>query len=61
MVHVELPKGKQGVRHDVLSWPTGFHTLPEAGGVLDQPAGLMLMFDQFLAGERHAVFKRLSK
>lgn len=57
---MELPSGKRS-RHEVISWPTGLHTLPESGGLLDQSAYTILMFDRFLAGERAAAIKRVSK
>lgn len=58
LLHVQVPQNKK-VRHEIVSWPTGFHTLPESGGLLDQDLTTMLLFDAFLAGERQAAIKRM--
>lgn len=47
------------MRHEIISWPTGFNTLPESGGLLDQDLTTMMLFDAFLAGERQAAIKRM--
>ncbi len=58
---MELPSGPKKSRHEIVAWPTGITQLPNAGGMSDQSAYTMLMFERFLAGERTAVIKRVSK
>lgn len=49
------------MRHEIVSWPVGMHALPEAGGLLDQPADVMELFSYFLDGERLAALKRIQR
>jgi hypothetical protein len=58
-MEVQKDKGKR-VEHKVVPFTTGY-ALPEAGGMLDQPAWLIDMFDFFMAGDRSAVMKELKK
>ncbi len=53
-----MEKNKK-VEHKITEFVTGFSQLPEAGGVLDQSAWLMDMFDQFRAGENAVAAKAL--
>lgn len=55
---VQVGKGKK-TETRFVSVPTGFSVLPEAGGVLDQPHHLMLLFSVFQEGERRAMSKSL--
>lgn len=45
--------------HKITEFVTGFSVLPDAGGVLDQSAWTMDMFDQFRAGENAVAAKAL--
>lgn len=60
LLQVEIPKQKK-TRFEIVPWPIGYGSLPDAGGVLDQDAYTMIMFDRFLAGERQAAIKRINK
>lgn len=44
----------------IVTYTTGFHSLPETGGVLDQPHRLMSLFQYFLSGDHVATMKSLS-
>lgn len=58
---VDIPK-QQGKRTEtkVVQFTTGYASLPEPGGALDQPVRLMSFFQCFLNGDRTATFKELS-
>ena len=56
---VEKDKGKR-VEHKVVNYTTGLHSLPEEGGVLDQPYRLMEFFSLFQQGDNIAAQKRLN-
>lgn len=58
-MEVQKDKGKR-VEHKVVPWTTGY-ALPEPGGMLDQPAWLIDMFDFFVQGDRSALMKELKK
>jgi hypothetical protein len=60
LLHVELPKGKS-TQHIVVIWTNGLMQLPWPGGVDEQPFTTMLFFERFIAGDRKAAEKRLSK
>jgi hypothetical protein len=60
LLQVEIPKQKK-VRYEIVPWPTGYSVLPEPGGLLDQDAYTMIMFERFLQGERQAAVKRINK
>lgn len=47
------------VEHKITEFVTGYSQLPEAGGVLDQPAWLIDIFDHFRAGENAVAVKSL--
>jgi hypothetical protein len=52
----QYSKGKdQMIR--TLTFPTGYHALPQMGGILDQPYRLMEFFGEFMSGERQAFFR----
>lgn len=56
-VHAQqFSKGKEQMIR-TLTFPTGYHALPERGAILDQPYRLMEFFDEFMAGERLAFFR----
>jgi hypothetical protein len=52
-------QGGKSVEHKVVRFTTGFHSLPEAGGLLDQPCWTMELFEVFREGENRAAFKGL--
>jgi hypothetical protein len=58
LFHMKI-ESKTKVENKITEFVTGYSQLPEAGGVLDQPAWLMAMFDQFRAGENAAAAKTL--
>lgn len=58
-MEVQKDKGKR-VEHKVVPWTIGYQ-LPEQGGVLDQPAWLLDMFDSFMYGDRSAAMKEIKK
>lgn len=59
-VHMEIKKDRgKKVEHKVLPFVTGFHSLPVAGGMLDQPSWTIEMFGAFKAGENAGVQKAL--
>lgn len=59
-VHYELTKDRgKKVEHKTVPFVTGFHTLPEQGGVLDQPCWTLHMFEVFRAGENNGSKKLL--
>lgn len=43
----------------IINYATGYHSLPEEGGMLDQPYRMMAFWSYFLEGDRLATFKRL--
>lgn len=45
----------------IARFPVGYHSLPEAGGILDQSNWLIDMFEHFKAGEQTAANKTLSR
>lgn len=45
----------------VIPFPTGFHSLPVEGGLLDQPHRMMEFFNIFLNAERKSAYKSLNK
>lgn len=53
-------EGERQTQHIIVNLPTGYHHLPEAGGVLDQPCWTMSMFTHFQAGEVAAATRKLS-
>ena len=53
--------GGKSVEHRVVRFTTGFHSLPEQGGLLDQPFWTMEMFGHFRQGENLAASKALNK
>lgn len=59
-MEVQKDKGRK-VEHKVVPFTTGYAQLPWRGGMEDQPLWTMSMFDQFMAGERAAAYKQLSK
>lgn len=59
-MEVKKDKGRR-VEHKVIPFVTGLHSLPESGGMLDQPHRLMTFFRYFEAGENLAAFKKLNK
>lgn len=59
LVSVEIPKGK-GSSLRIVSYTTGFGSLPNAGGLLDQPYRLMEFWSRFLEGDRSVTIKTLS-
>lgn len=62
LFHLEVKKnGGKSVEHRVVRFTTGFHALPEAGGLLDQPVWTMEMFERFKSGENLAASKALNK
>lgn len=61
MMQIEKPMGKRGTKFDFVPWPMGYALLPDPGGLLDQDAYTMILFDRFLAGERHSAAKKVSK
>lgn len=62
LFHMEVKKnGGKSAEHRVVRFVTGFHSLPNAGGVLDQPCWTMDMFELFRRGENLAASKALSK
>lgn len=59
-VHFEIKKnGGKKVEHKVIPHVSGYHHLPEAGGVLDQPVWTMEMFSTFRRGEMAGAGKML--
>jgi hypothetical protein len=59
MRNVPKPGGKEEVRFVFMA--TGLNILPYSGGLLDQPAFVSDAFEQFLAAERVAASKQLTK
>lgn len=57
-IHFEIQKGKKK-EHKVIPQVTGFHTLPEPGGLLDQPNWTIEIFSAFRAGENAGSAKAL--
>lgn len=56
-VHAQqYSKGKEQMIR-TLTFPTGYHYLPNEGGMLDQPYRLMEFFGEFMSGERLAFFR----
>ena len=58
-MRVEKDKGRK-VENKVVYVTTGLHSLPNAGGMLDQPYRLMEFFSLFQQGEQVATQKKLS-
>jgi hypothetical protein len=61
---MEVVKGQgkqQKVVKHTVAYPTGYHSLPVKGGLLDQPYRLMEFFTAFLGAERRTAYKLLSK
>ncbi len=56
---VEVSKNNKTVVK-IVRWTTGLHSLPEEGGMLDQPHRLMHFFDQFMIGDANATFRELN-
>jgi len=44
----------------VLPWVTGFHSLPDDGGILDQPYRMMEYFKEFMTADRAHFNNRLN-
>lgn len=57
-IHLELQKQKK-VEHKIVPQVVGYHHLPEAGGLLDQPCWTITMFNIFRAGENAGNAKTL--
>ena len=53
-------KGKK-IEHRIVRFTTGYHHLPEDGGLLDQPVWTMAMFEQFKQVENHVAMEVLNK
>lgn len=58
LFHMSIDRNKK-TEHKITEFVTGFSVLPDAGGVLDQSAWTMDMFDQFRAGENAVAAKAL--
>lgn len=59
-VHVPLNKDKgKKIEHKILQFSDGYATLPEPGGLLDQPVWLMALFQTFRRGENHGMKETL--
>lgn len=53
---MELTKDRgKKVEHKVIPFVNGYHSLPEPGGMLDQPNWMMGMFSIFRAAENLGV------
>lgn len=59
LANVEIPKGKSSSLR-ITTFTTGFGSLPNSGGMLDQPYRLMEFWSRFLEGDRSVTFKTLS-
>jgi hypothetical protein len=57
IVTYEKSKGKDTVQM-IVPFPTGFSSLPEAGGIADQSQWLMSLFELFLVAERNAFYSK---
>jgi hypothetical protein len=57
-LRVEKDRGKK-VENKIVEFVTGYSQLPVAGGMLEQPAWVMRMFDHFRSGENAAAAKNL--
>ena len=57
-IHFKFTKNRKQ-EHKVVPQVVGFHTLPEAGGLLDQPNWTIEMFSAFKAGENHGSSKAI--
>lgn len=58
LFHLRL-ESKNKVENKVTEFVTGYSQLPRTGGVEDQPAWLMAMFEQFRSGENAVAAKNL--
>lgn len=58
-MRVEKDKGKR-VEYKVVNFTSGLHSLPEQGGMLDQPYRLMEFFSLFQQGDNLAAQRKLS-
>lgn len=58
-MRVEKDKGKR-IEHKVVNFTTGLHSLPEDGGLLDQPYRLMEFFALFRQGDNVAAQRKLN-
>lgn len=59
-MEVSKEKGKR-TEHRIVRFTTGFHHLPDEGGVMDQPVWTMAMFELFKEGENRAAMTELTK
>lgn len=57
-IHFKFNKNRKS-EHKVVPQVTGFHTLPEAGGLLDQPNWTIEIFSAFRTGENAGSSKAL--
>lgn len=58
-MEVSKDRGRK-VEHKVISFTSGLHSLPEEGGLLDQPYRLMEFFALFQYGDNVAAQKKLN-
>lgn len=56
---IEKQTGKNKAKRIIIVWTTGLKSLPNEGGMLDQPYRMMEYFRQFITGDRFAANKRL--
>ncbi len=53
-------QGKQAKNMvSIIAWTTGYHHLPEGGGMRDQPHKLMQYFDAFRNGDARAANEQM--
>jgi hypothetical protein len=58
IIGLEIPKNKKTSLH-ITPYTSGYGSLPEPGGMLDQPYRMMELWSHFLAGDRLAFSKSL--
>jgi hypothetical protein len=62
MFVASVPKGTKGdTSLKIIPYTDGLLHLPVSGGVLDQPHSLMILFDNFEAGESEAFSRKLKQ
>lgn len=63
ILHIKIEKSasnsRNQVEHKIIPYTTGYSTLPEPGGLLDQDNWTMAMFLAFRNGEQKALAKAL--
>lgn len=62
ILHMKIEKSsgkKNNVEHKIIPYTTGYSSLPEPGGLLDQDNWTMAMFMAFRSGERKALGKAI--